>query len=168
MIRIAAAIALAMLSQTSGAKDFCSLKNTNQLIWEDSFQKSLQAFFGDGRDSFYHPDSSIYEQARYGLGGPPELFTPLEDGLLLASACRAHSCPEKAAVVIRCPSTIESVGIIHFSCGPGRCSKEPKATLFFKQGSARAGEAKLRWWAEEHNVKQFETRSSTTLPVHAE
>ncbi len=150
---------LLLMALPCKAEDFCKFKNTNQLVWSKSFQASLKAFHGSGRDSFYYPNGSIYQQVIAGLGGPPNDIIQIGNGLVLASACRAHSCQEKAAVVIRCPNKIESVGIIHFSCSANSsCTQEATATFFFRGKEDRIGEASLQQWASENKAMGFELR----------
>ena len=166
-LRALFAALLFAIALPSVAEDFCALKNTNQLVWRDAFQEALKAYFGNARGSFYVPNGSVYTQVRDGLGGPPQDIVPLDGGLALASACRAHSCPEKAAVVIRCPNTIESVGILHFACGTdNRCASQATATLFFKTDTDRTGDADLQRWADANDAKTVErkTRSASKPP----
>ena len=95
------------------ADDYCSYKNSSQLVWNKAFTASIHAFFGNQRSSYFGSDAKLSEVALEGLGGPPNDLMPLGKNLVLVSACRVHDCQEKAAAIIACPSTILAVGIIH-------------------------------------------------------
>lgn len=130
---------LFVLAPTVHSADFCKQSNTNQLVWNKSFERTIEAFFGSARASLYHEDAEIAEQAMTGLGGPPDKLKLLSEGRVLASACRAESCTEKAAVVVSCPDAVEAVGIIHYTCeNSGEwqvCPDQPTLSVYLGKGA---------------------------------
>lgn len=103
-------------AQWSAAKDITSYKSTGELRWDKDFRKALPAFFGTRKASFFWSKGLIWEQAASGLGGPDDDIEKLSSSLYLASACRLHSCDEKAAAVIKQPGQIVAVGLVEYGC----------------------------------------------------
>jgi hypothetical protein len=142
----------ALSLSTAWSKDFCSYKNTNQLSWDPQFPDAIRSFFGELRDTQFSAGQKVAEQALERLGGPPEDLKSLPDGLALAAACKAHSCPEEGATVISCPSTIVAVAIVRYSqqCdaeAPGEhCKLRPTVTMFFRDAKAMVGREALEQW----------------------
>ena len=93
--------------------DFCNYSNTNRLVWDKHFSSRIHQFLGERRERFFY-EGMLYEQVLAGLGGPPDEIIKIGEQLHFASACRAHSCDEKAAVIIACPDKVLAVGILHF------------------------------------------------------
>ena len=101
---------------------------------------------------------------------PPDNIRQLGPKLIMASACRAHSCMEKAVAIVACPSTILAVGILHFSCSRS-CSNDATVTLFLNdKNKALQGQPELEAWgkeaAESENkgfTYQFRTQSNKPL-----
>nr|WP_091656568.1 hypothetical protein [Massilia sp. PDC64] len=93
--------------------DFCRYPNTNQLAWDKEFSPAIHRFLGERQENFFYR-GPLYGQVLAGLGGPPDEIISVENKLRFASACRAHSCTEKAAVLIACPDKVVAVGILHF------------------------------------------------------
>jgi hypothetical protein len=146
-------ILLAMALSTAWSRDFCSYKNTNQLSWDPEFADAVRSFFGELRDSHFSDGQKVADQALERLGGPPDDLKSLQDGLVLAAACKAHSCPEEGAAVISCPSTIVAVAIVRYyqECDGGgktgeRCALQPTVTMFFRDGKAMLGREALEQW----------------------
>lgn len=140
--------------------DFCANTNMNQLVWEPGFEEALDDFFGAERGDFYWPDGPVSEQVLVGLGGPPNDLERLGGGLVMGSACRAHSCPERAAVIVQCPSTIVAAGVKHFRCRSEhegvRCDSLPAFTIFSAPGAPGLARERLEEWAR--------TESENALP----
>jgi len=152
---IVAALALLVLSiSTAWSKDLCSYKNTNELAWDSQFQHALHRFFGELRDEHFSDGQLVAEQALARLGGPPDDLQGLGEGLVLAAACKAHSCPEHGAVVIDCPSTILAVAIVRYyqQCRVRSpvdlCEQLPTVTLFFRDPKAMVGRGALEKWID--------------------
>lgn len=163
------ALALVLTASLCHAGDFCSYSNTNQLFWDKAFKQDIQNFFGKQKASYYWANGDLTRQAMEGLGGPADMLANLGNNLVLASACRAHSCTEKAAAILQCPSRILAVGIIHFNCAiqphPFDCSSNAMLTLFFDDRNRdQAGRVALEDWgrsktAEDRKTIQYEYRS---------
>jgi len=137
---------------TAWSKDFCSYRNTNQLSWDPQFPDEIRSFFGELRDTHFSDGERVADQALERLGGPPADLKSVPDGLVLAAACKAHSCPEEGVAVISCPSTIVAVAIVRYyqQCdgdkSSGRCELQPTVTLFFRDGKAMVGREALEQW----------------------
>lgn len=120
------------ISAPALAQDFCRGRDTNQLVWNKDFQRAITSYFGDRKAYLFWQNATIAQQVLAGLGGSPDPLQKIDANTVLASACRHHSCMEKAAVVIACPSTIMSVGVIHYACESGRlgCAEKPILTIY--------------------------------------
>jgi hypothetical protein len=105
---------LLMLCGRGMSADFCSYPNTNRLVWDKEFSLRIHQLFGQHQENFFYK-GPLYEQVLAGLGGPPDNIIKVGETLRFASACRAHSCDEKAAVLIACPDNVLAVGILHFN-----------------------------------------------------
>lgn len=92
-------------------------RDTNALIWSPEFKTELRHFFGLRRANFlYGGNPLLSDQAIAVLGGPPD--EPQHIGELWRfTACRAHSCDEKGAAVLRPDGELVAVAILHMSCG---------------------------------------------------
>jgi hypothetical protein len=142
----------------SPAADFCANTNMNQVVWEPGFDQAVQAYFGEERADFFWPDGLVSEQMIEGLGGPPEPFQRLPEGLAFGSACRAHSCPERAAVVIQCPSRPVAFAIKYFPCRGGYCDTAASFTIFTEPAAPELARRQLEAWVRS------ESRGSRVAP----
>jgi hypothetical protein len=133
------------------AEDFCARTDMNQVVWIPEFERAVHAYFGEERDDFFWPDGLISEQMIAGLGGPPEPLRRLSQGLALGSACRAHSCPERAAVVIQCPSRPVAFAIKHFPCRDGYCDTTASFTIFTRPGAPALARQELEAWVRSES-----------------
>lgn len=139
------------------AGDFCEARKTNmnQLVWTPGFDDAVDAFFGRERADFYWDDGRVSDQVITGLGGPPNELERLPGGLMMGSACRAQSCPERAAVIVQCPSTVVAAGIKHFRCGKGRgdqlCDSVPTFTIFTAPEGPDVARERLEAWARSES-----------------
>ena len=135
--------------------DFCANTNTNQLVWEPGFEEAVDDFFGAEHGDFYEPGTPVSDQVLAGLGGPPNDLERLRGGLVMGSACRAHSCPERAAVIVQCPSTIVAAGVKHFRCRSEpagvRCDSLPMFTIFSAPGAPALAREGLEQWARRES-----------------
>lgn len=161
MLRLCAVAAAWLVSSGSVAQDFCAHQDTNALVWDKAFQGSIRKYFSGRKAFIFYQNATIADQVMSGLGGPPDAFTRIDDKTVIASACRAHSCTEKAAVVIDCPSGIAAVAVIHY-CSTERegCYDQPELTLF-SDGSNKRAHAALKQWAARVLGEQFDG-----MPVH--
>lgn len=122
-------------------------KNANQLSLDKEFTTELTRFFADAKGDYILPGATIAKQALEGLSGPGDDLKKLPGGETLASACRAHSCDEKTAVLLK-GKEILAAALISFHCTgkPAKCQDNPVLTIFQKKGPDRA--APFLAWAE--------------------
>ena len=109
-----AVLVLAGASGLCAAKDLCSYPDTSGLVSDTKFASGIRSFFGSEKLTYFSKGHSTADQLMTWLGGPPDEVERIGDGLMFASACRAHSCVEKAAVVMACPNTVIAVGIFYY------------------------------------------------------
>lgn len=95
------------------AADFCRYSNTNQLVWDKAFSAHIHRLLGERQVNYFYR-GPLAGQVLAGLGGPSDPIVPVEDKFRFASACRVHSCAEKAAVLIACPDKVVAAGILHY------------------------------------------------------
>jgi hypothetical protein len=109
IIALLAATALHASPATPAAntRAHCSLHQlsacatTNQLVWDKTFQRQLKLFAGKARTNALGGISGpLSEDLLETLGGPPDEPVTLADGNLLFTACVAHNCTEKGAIVL--------------------------------------------------------------------
>jgi hypothetical protein len=150
-LRAIALLVLAALSGSCSAKGFCAYPHTNPLAWDEQFISRIHQFFGAERLEYFYSKHTTSAQVLSGLVGPSDSLVRLGDGLVLASACRYHSCIEKAAVVIACPSTIVAVGIFHYDCfskdSPANCTSKAHLTLY-STGDNETAHTALQSWGQ--------------------
>ena len=126
-------------------------RDTNALAWSDGFDAEVSAFLGGRRADFLYKDHSVAEQAIDVLGGPPDAPTRIGPYWRF-TACRAHSCGEKGAVVLLPSGAIVAVGILHSRCAlpqPGTdCFAHDTLTLFVRNAGPDVIR-NLRSWGED-------------------
>ncbi|MFD2367668.1 hypothetical protein [Pseudoduganella sp. GCM10020061] len=160
-LRWIAAVAALAASSASMAQDFCAHRDTNSLVWNKAFAAEVKRYFGGSKGYLYWDKATIASQVLAGLGGPPDAIRRLDGNMAIASACRAHSCMEKAAVVIACPATIVAIGAIHYSPTSGEgWTDRPELTLFSDGSNQQAHDA-LKQWAAAALGDKFDG-----MPVH--
>lgn len=151
------ALALVMaltVSNGSVAQDFCAHHDTNGLVWNKAFEAGIRSYFGGQKAYLFWKGATIADQVIAGLGGPPDQLVRLDEDTVLASACRAHSCMEKAAVVIDCPSKVVAVGVVHYcSANKPGCVEQPELTLYLDGRNQLAHRALKEWAAKELGEK---------------
>jgi len=167
---LVAVVGLLGFSGISCADDLCSFKNTNQLVGDTGFKAELKKFFGESQGDLILPKTPLFNQVLVGLGGPPDDIR-ISGALAIASACRAHSCDEKAAVVIKCPSTIIAAGTLSFHCRERSgvsCETHRTLDLYFKDGDqALSGRSLLECWGEGFgDAPPIEYRTQSNLALH--
>jgi hypothetical protein len=146
-------------AQWSAAKDITSYESTNELIRDKDFRKALPAFFGKRKANFFWSKGLIWEQAAAGLGGPPDDIEKLSSSLYLASACRLHSCDEKAAAVIKQPGQIVAVGLVEYGCFRSAYRMPPPRPtlhLYVRDRNSDAEQAIINW--AQRAVSDIETK----------
>lgn len=119
-----------LLSPAAHSADFSKYKDTNQLVWDGKFETAVKKYFGSRKFDAFYPAGSLSAQIIDGLGGPPDQIKEFDKSIFIASACRPHSCEEKAAVIFKKPSTILAFGLIHFNCKKEGCDSSPKLSIF--------------------------------------
>ncbi len=130
-------LVLACVTELTIAKDPATYRNTNELVWDKTFTLSVNRFFGPLRVSYFWANGLVSSQVSAGLGGPPDNVQKIEGTpLFLASACRPHSCDEKAAVVFRDAGSLIAFGLVHYPCLEEStkvdCSKHPILSILSK------------------------------------
>ena len=147
-------IVLALLLAAGTAAPSCSIaqptpcRTTNELMWAKGTEPALQTFFGKARGDYLMPDTLVWKQAREALGGPPDAPLRLKDGNLLFTACRAHSCPEKGALVVTPAGQIRAAALLHYFCTPAGCAGNARLALFYrdpKEADGLAARAIIGW-----------------------
>jgi hypothetical protein len=128
-------------------------RTTNALIWAPGTEAALKAFFGNARGDYLMPGALVWKQAREALGGPPDAPLRLKDGNLLFAACRAHSCPEKGAMVVTPTGKIRAAALLHYFCTPAGCADNARLALFYRQPAEADGLAMraLIGWSRSAN-----------------
>lgn len=121
-----------MSLQAAQAVDYSKYANTNRLVWDKKFEVAVKSYFTSTKFDAFYPGGLLSTQILAGLGGPPNPIKELDKSIFLASACRPHSCMEKAAVIFKKPSTILAFGLIHFNCKKGSCDSAPTLSIFSK------------------------------------
>jgi len=138
------------------AAELTAYKNTNALVMDKQFRASLKHFFGGAKGSYLWAADLVSAQALEALGGPPDDLQPLDNGLTLASACRAHSCPEKGAVLLQ-GNGVVAAALINFKCHgePMECAEDPTLTIFLRdKGLAPATATPIfEQWANAKNAE---------------
>jgi len=145
---------LLMLCGRGMSADFCSYRNTNRLVWDKEFSLRIHQLFGEHQENFFYK-GPLYEQVLAGLGGPLDNIISMEETLRFASACRAHSCDEKAAVLIACPDDVLAVGILHFNVD----TMAATLTVYSQKATPTIRSAFSRW--EEKIAKTGDIEIST-------
>lgn len=153
-MRLLLVIALMFIPEKVQAKpyDVSTFQNTNQLIWDEGFRSHIQVFFGDEKGCYFW-NAPVAEQVRAGFGGPSDNITQPAKNIYLASACRQHSCPEKAAYIT--DGTQELFAIISFFCPNAKKQSSYQGdgclVIFYKNEKSRIQLSKyLVDWKSRH------------------
>lgn len=119
------------------SSEFCSKENTNFLIWDKDFSNEVGKIFNKKRESLFWNNGKIGEQILAGLGGPPDKLKHIKGNFKIASACRAHSCTEKAAVILKCPSKIAGAAILSSRRSKNGYNKIPYLKIFYTNEASK-------------------------------
>lgn len=150
---------LLVASATIAATPRCSVKhpdrcrNTNQLVWSPGFDRAVRAFAGQSRTEHLYDGSLLNREMVEVLGGPPH--DPVKwNGRYIFSACRAHSCDEKGAVVLTPTGQIEALAMIWYPCAgkwrsQSSCADRPRLTILARQPNNMPLMKRLEKWARE-------------------
>lgn len=107
-------------------------RTTNEIVWDPAFERALERFLGDRQAAYLHARGPVRDQAEAVLGGPPD--TPVVFGNLYRfTACRAHSCDEKGAVIVTRGGRVLAVAMLHSACvtspRPSRCAAKMRLAV---------------------------------------
>ena len=139
-------------------------EDTNQLVWAPDYGRALKAFVGTGKASWLYNNGSRVDQVREVLGGPPDDAKLLPDGSILFGACRAHSCDEKGAVIVK-SGNILGVAVLNFHCSR-TCLADPIVELIFRDSKAAEVYAPaLRDWAGTATTNEHKAFPGVTSGV---
>jgi hypothetical protein len=108
-----------VISATGGCSpetlDQC--RDANRLIWSKTFAGRLRHFLGRRRANYLSEGKHLVsDQVIAVLGGVPDAPQRIGD-LWRFTACRAHSCSEKGAAVLKPDGEFVAVAILHSPCG---------------------------------------------------
>ena len=150
---IFSAIALALVtswcSVARAAAQPCTLKtaefcrDTNQLVWSPGFDGEIKRFVGPHTGEF----ATLQRQVFASLGGPPD--RPVEmlgykAGGWLFSACKAHECPVKGALLLDYDHSIRGLAVFDFGTkGEGN----PRLDLILRDPEDTKARDVLTAWA---------------------
>lgn len=105
ILLVAAALHLGAGAPAAAARPRCALRqlsacgNTNQLVRDKAFQRQVKRFAGNARTDVFG-NRLLADQLLETLGGPPDAPVTLPGGNMLFTACVAHDCPDKGAIVL--------------------------------------------------------------------
>ncbi|EAQ9805104.1 hypothetical protein EAN25_10070 [Salmonella enterica] len=97
----------------SGTFNISQYNNTNDLIRDKQFQKHIKHFFGS-LTGYYFWKGGVAQQVTDGLWGTPDSVVRPDKNIWMASACRPHSCTEKAAYITN--GRYELFALIGYMC----------------------------------------------------
>ena len=126
-------------------------RDTNRLAWASGFEPALRRFLGRRTAAMLGRRQLVSRQAAEVLGGPPDAPQRIGDRYRF-TACRAHGCTEKGALVLTPAGTVVAVGILHATCGlpdhGPRCFDDHILSLYLR-GRQSAVMADLQKWAHD-------------------
>jgi hypothetical protein len=110
-------------------------KSTNDLIWNSQYQKAVEKFFGNQKNSYLGTRKAwkISDSMRSVLGGPPDTVIQLDNGYIVASACRAHSCDEKGMLIYDPATNSIAFAMLHYFLEEKTYKKNGYVTIFIKK-----------------------------------
>lgn len=120
MLTLAVALALATSPVDASPEQRCGLarlsacRNTNVLVLDAGFQRALRTFAGQPRTDFLGDGKvgPLAQELIEVLHGPPDQPQQLNDGSFLFTACKAHECLNKGAVVLSSTGEILAAAMI--------------------------------------------------------
>ena len=90
-----------------GVRNPVGCRSTNELVWAPDFRRAVESFGGKARTSVLGAgEARLSDVLISALGGPPDDPTRLPNGSRLFTACVAHSCTEKGAIVLTSSGSI--------------------------------------------------------------
>jgi uncharacterized protein len=102
------------------------------------------------------PRAGAAEEISGNLTGPPDNARILGDGSRLYTACRVHSCTQKAAIVFAPDGAIVAAGALEMQCPELSCVNRQVLTIFVRSEADRetAGKA-IQAWASEAVTESY-------------
>lgn len=101
----------------SGTFNISQYRNTNALMRDSQFPKYIKHYFGH-LTGYYFWRGAVSEQVAEGLWGPPDDIVRQGKNIWTATACRPHSCMEKAAYIT--DGHDELFAVIGYMCPAGK------------------------------------------------
>ncbi|RCK51614.1 hypothetical protein TH25_07905 [Thalassospira profundimaris] len=135
-------------------------EDTNELIWSKGFADKVGTFVGPGTASWLADHASRIDQMIQVLSGPPQMRQKIGDDLWLYGACRAHSCPEKGAVIVTNKGEITATAILHFACTK-TCQDDYTLTILGPKDDKTLTDA-IKNWAQttiDDDAREFKKAS---------
>jgi hypothetical protein len=149
-------LALAVVTTPAQSKDRCALRrllacgNTNELVWDKTFQQAVRRFFGPLRATYIDRNGLVATQMFTVLGGPPDPPVRIGNRFRFTS-CEAHNCGEKGAVILEPDGQLLAFAILHSNCaeshGPSDCFAHMTLTVFIRDPVAQNVIDNLSDWA---------------------
>lgn len=123
--------------------------DTNRLMSAPGTQRAIRDFLGGRKADLLYRGHDVADQVIDVLGGPPD--DPVRIGPYWRfTACRAHSCTEKGALVLNPAGTIVAIAVLHGACAlsrPGNdCFAHDTLTLYTRHAGPDVVRD-LRGWA---------------------
>ena len=142
-------------------------KNTNELVWERSFQKEVKEFLSRQHGNYAVRGETVSDQALDLLGGPPDSPKKLGNATLFG-ACMAHNCGEKGAVLLDPIGRIEAIGMLD-ACNAEEpspdCFAHDTLTVFVREENQRTATiVALSDWAKLAIVAENRLDPGSALP----
>jgi len=148
----------AIAEQSCGLKSPMSCRDTSELMWSKGTEAAIRAFLKGlpGNYLGHRWKTSAGSDAITVLGGPPDDPKPLPGGVTMVSACQAHNCEEKGAMVIDAGGRIAAIGILNHHCGSGCDLRHPLLSLFVAPNGARAAIMNaVKSWGEDAAANEY-------------
>jgi len=109
-------------------------KSTNSAVWDKRFKKTLEAVAPPfTKDLGMGKQETLTATLREFIGGPPDDVAVEDKRFVTLSACRAHSCPEKAWLWIDLERNAALGALVHYIYGDEAMTDAPQLLLFSKQ-----------------------------------
>lgn len=109
-------------------------QSTNSVVWDPRFKKTLDAVApAFKKDLGMGQEETLAATLREFIAGPPEDVVVEEKRYVVLSACRAHSCPEKAWLWIDLAQNTALGALAHYIYGKESSVERPDLLLFSKQ-----------------------------------
>ena len=142
-------------------------KNTNELVWDKSFQKEVKEFLSRQQGNYAVRGETVSDQALELLGGPPDDPKKLGNATLFG-ACMVHNCFEKGAALLDPEGHIKAIGMLD-ACNYQKplpdCSANDTLTVFVREeGHRTAIIAAMSDWAKSAIVAENNLDPGSALP----